>query len=231
MSLNNAGYRSYGSGYRRNKSNINVDGLALYNRHGNHKSGLSCTMWNKMLKIAIMNYDEVTDTFSSGRANDHACIFLGQTKAFMLSNVLKKFKKDREKYNGYGVFTSKAIITILNGTSFGAGINDCAIRIVKFNDEKLIDNDGAYMFNTNNDYQYASDLIADDNVVEFTKRDDEPDLNDLELDLLITQLDEFVKATTFSQAYTTHECMSSSINQIKQCLDDIAPDVINDWGD
>lgn len=226
MGLNNTNYRSNG-GYRRNKSTINVEGIAFYNRDGKYKSGLSCTLWNKMLKIAILRYDDITDTFSGGRANDHPCIFLGQTKAFLLSNILKKFKKDREKYNGYGIFTSKAIITILNGTSFGGGINDCALRIVKFNNEMLIDNHGAYQFNTNY-YQYANNLSAADNMVTFDKVNDEPELDDAELDLFITQLDEFVKATTFSQAYATYECMNPSLTSIKEGL--MYP-IETNWGD
>lgn len=231
MGLNNTNYYPNGNTYRKNKNAINVEGVSFYNRTSRYKSGLACTLWNKMLKIAILRYDELTDTFSAGRSNDHACIFLGQTKAFLLSNILKKFKKDREKYNGYGVFTSKAVITILNGASFGGNVNDCAIRIVKFNNDMIIDNQGAYQFNTNY-YQYANNMIAENNMVTFDRIDNEPELDDAELDLFIAQLDEFVKATTFSQAYATFECMNPSITTIKNSLNEMYPIGVGDsWRD
>lgn len=228
--LNNAIYRPNGNSYRKNKYAINVEGIAFYNRNSPYKSGLSCTLWNKMMKIAILRYDPHTDTFSAGRANDHACIFLGQTKAFLLSNILKKFKKDRERYNGYGVFTSKAVITILNGASFGGNDNDCAIRIVKFNNDMIIDDQGAYQFNTNY-YEYATNMTAEDNMVTFDRVDYEPELDDVELDLFIAQLDEFVKATTFSQAYATYECMNPSITTIKNSLIEKIYPIENNWGE
>lgn len=208
------------SNTNRNKYAVNVNGIALFNRNSDdYKSGLSFSMWNGFLKIAIIPYDIEEERFDTSVLGNHACIFLNQAKAFLFSNLLKKFKEDREKYSGYGVRAGKSVITINNGTTFNKSINDTAIRIVKFNEESLIDSEGAYQFKMDN-YKYINNVVTKNNTIEFDSPDD-LDLKNIELDLIVNQLDEFVKATTNAYAYSTSQSMEYNIRTIKDNLSEL----------
>lgn len=208
------------SNTNRNKYAVNVNGIALFNRNSDdYKSGLSFSMWNGFLKIAIIPYDIEEERFDTSVLGNHACIFLNQAKAFLFSNLLKKFKEDREKYSGYGVRAGKSVITINNGTTFNKSINDTAIRIVKFNEESLIDSEGAYQFKMDN-YKYINNVVTKNNTIEFDSPDD-LDLKNIELDLIANQLDEFVKATTNAYAYSTSQSMEYNIRTIKDNLSEL----------
>lgn len=208
------------SNTNRNKYAVNVNGIALFNRNSDdYKSGLSFSMWNGFLKIAIIPYDIAEERFDTSVLGNHACIFLNQAKAFLFSNLLKKFKEDREKYSGYGVRAGKSVITINNGTTFNKSIDDTAIRIVKFNEESLIDSEGAYQFKRDN-YNYINNVVTKNNTVEFDSPDD-LDLKNIELDLIVNQLDEFVKATTNAYAYSTSQSMEYNIRTIKDNLSEL----------
>lgn len=224
MSLSNVSNNNAYSSNNRNKYAVSINGIALFNNNENeYRSGIGFSMWNNMLKIYIIPFDETEGRFNTSYLANHACIFLSQTKAIMLSELLKKFKKDREKYNGYGVKTSKSIITINNGTRFNSSIDKTAIRIIKFNyDDNMIDNEGAYQLKS--DYyaeSYINNVSNNNGIVEYDKIET-PNFKDIELDLIINQIDEFIKATTNAYAYSTSQAMEYNIRTIKESLDDLS---------
>ena len=114
MSLSEVSTNNKSMQFNKNKYTVNVNGIALFNNSDdNYKSGLGFTMWNGLLKIYIIPFNEGEGRFVFNSLGNNACIFLNQTKAFLFSNILKKFKEDREKYNGYGINAGKSIITII----------------------------------------------------------------------------------------------------------------------
>lgn len=209
-----------GMQFNKNKYTVNVNGIALFNSSdGNYKSGLGFTMWNGLLKMYIIPFNEGEGRFVFNTLGNNACIFLNQTKAFLLSNILKKFKEDREKYNGYGVNAGKSIITINNGTTFNKSIDETAIRIVKFNEDTIVDNEGAYQLKTDY-YNYINNVVTEKNAINFSKVNS-PELKNAELDLVINQLDEFVKATTNAYAYATSQTIEYNFRTVQDNLNEL----------
>lgn len=221
MSLSEVNTNLRGStSFNKNKYTVNVNGIALFNNsEDSYKSGLGFSMWNGLLKIYIIPYDDGEGKFNMSMLNNHACIFLNQTKAYLFSNILKKFKEDKERYNGYGINAGKSIITINNGTTFNKSINEYAIRIVKFNEEQLVDNEGAYQFRTDF-YNYINNVVTEKNTINFNKVNS-PELKDTELDIVINQLDEFVKATTNAYAYATSQSLEYNFRTVKDSLNEL----------
>lgn len=220
MSLSEVSTNNKSMQFNKNKYTVNVNGIALFNNSdGSYKSGLGFTMWNGLLKIYIIPFNEGEGRFVFNSLGNNACIFLNQTKAFLFSNILKKFKEDREKYNGYGINAGKSIITINNGTTFNKSIDESAIRIVKFNEDTIVDNEGAYQLKTDY-YNYINNVITEKNAINFSKVNS-PELKNTELDLIINQLDEFVKATTNAYAFATSQAVEYNFRTVQDNLNEL----------
>lgn len=220
MSLSEVSTNNKSMQFNKNKYTVNVNGIALFNNSDdNYKSGLGFTMWNGLLKIYIIPFNEGEGRFVFNSLGNNACIFLNQTKAFLFSNILKKFKEDREKYNGYGINAGKSIITINNGTTFNKSIDESAIRIVKFNEETIVDNEGAYQLKTDY-YNYINNVVTEKNAINFSKVNS-PELKNAELDLIINQLDEFVKATTNAYAFATAQAVEYNFRTVQDNLNEL----------
>lgn len=220
MSLSEVNTNNRGMQFNKNKYTVNVNGIALFNNSdGSYKSGLGFSMWNGLLKIYIIPFNEGEGRFVFNSLGNNACIFLNQTKAFLFSSILKRFKEDREKYNGYGINAGKSIITINNGTTFNKSIDETAIRIVKFNEDTIVDNEGAYQLKTDY-YNYINNVITEKNTINFNKVNS-PELKNAELDLIINQLDEFVKATTNAYAYATSQSVEYNFRTLQDNLNEL----------
>lgn len=220
MSLSEVSTNNRGMQFNKNKYTVNVNGIALFNNSdGSYKSGLGFSMWNGLLKIYIIPFNEGEGRFVFNSLGNNACIFLNQTKAFLFSNILKRFKEDREKYNGYGINAGKSIITINNGTTFNKSIDETAIRIVKFNEDTIVDNEGAYQLKTDY-YNYINNVVTEKNTINFNKVNS-PELKNAELDLIINQLDEFVKATTNAYAYATSQTIEYNFRTLQDNLNEL----------
>ena len=220
MSLSEVNTNNRGMQFNKNKYTVNVNGIALFNNSdGSYKSGLGFSMWNGLLKIYIIPFNEGEGRFVFNSLGNNACIFLNQTKAFLFSSILKRFKEDREKYNGYGINAGKSIITINNGTTFNKSIDETAIRIVKFNEDTIVDNEGAYQLKTDY-YNYINNVVTEKNTINFNKVNS-PELKNAELDLIINQLDEFVKATTNAYAYATSQSVEYNFRTLQDNLNEL----------
>nr|DAU80884.1 MAG TPA: hypothetical protein [Caudoviricetes sp.] len=220
MSLSEVSANNRGMQFNKNKYTVNVNGIALFNNSdGSYKSGLGFSMWNGLLKIYIIPFNEGEGRFVFNSLGNNACIFLNQTKAFLFSSILKRFKEDREKYNGYGINAGKSIITINNGTTFNKSIDETAIRIVKFNEDTIVDNEGAYQLKTDY-YNYINNVVTEKNTINFNKVNS-PELKNAELDLIINQLDEFVKATTNAYAYATSQTVEYNFRTLQDNLNEL----------
>ena len=220
MSLSEVSTNNRGMQFNKNKYTVNVNGIALFNNSdGSYKSGLGFSMWNGLLKIYIIPFNEGEGRFVFNSLGNNACIFLNQTKAFLFSSILKRFKEDREKYNGYGINAGKSIITINNGTTFNKSIDETAIRIVKFNEDTIVDNEGAYQLKTDY-YNYINNVVTEKNTINFNKVNS-PELKNAELDLIINQLDEFVKATTNAYAYATSQNIEYNFRTLQDNLNEL----------
>lgn len=218
MSLSGMKERTYYSNSYSGKEYkaVTVNGITLYNKYGSHyRSGLSFSMWNWLLKISVMPYNEEEDKFTPNYLGSNVCIFMNQTKAHMFSKILKGFRRNRDRYNGCGVIAGYSVITINSGSSFGDYDDETVIRIVKFNNERIVDNEDAYQLKLN--YNSINNVVVSNNSITFDD-DDRLDFRYTELDLIINQLDEFVKACSCANAYTTVQSLDRTINNLKEAL-------------
>ena len=121
--------------------------------------------------------------------------------------------------NGYDINAGKSIITINNGTTFNKSIDESAIRIVKFNEDTIVDNEGAYQLKTDY-YNYINNVVTEKNAINFSKVNS-PELKNAELDLIINQLDEFVKATTNAYAFATSQAVEYNFRTVQDNLNEL----------
>lgn len=201
---------NFGKQYKQ-QSTVNTNGIILFNScYKMHHSGISFSMWNGFLKIAIFPYDEDHQRFNL--RDTSVCIFLNQAKAYLFSNVLKRFKKDKKTYEGYGVMAGQSIITVRGLREDGYGID-----ITKINDIGKLKDYDVYQCKTD-DYFYISNVTRSDGFVSYDKINDLPEVRNTDLNLIINQLDEFVKTSTNVYTYASAQALEFDIKAIKKNL-------------
>lgn len=161
------------------------------------KTRLSYEYWNSTLKIKITNKKETGNNEIVFDDMDSAVIFLTPDKARIFANVVRNFMKDPIKYNNSGVNTTKGVVTLNNGAQHGT-TNPCLIIRQIDQTDGTIQKTYAYEFKT--EYHYAiTNLDASDNEIRGYEKDFDSYRN-LEIDQLLTMLDNFINASTYAYA-------------------------------
>jgi len=161
------------------------------------KTRLSYEYWNSTLKIKITNKKETGNTEIVFDDMDSAVIFLTPDKARIFANVVRNFLKDPIKYNNSGVNTTKGVVTLNNGAQHGT-TNPCLIIRQIDQTDGTIQKTYAYEFKT--EYHYAiTNLDASDNEIRGYDKDFDSYRN-LEIEQLLTMLDNFINASTYAYA-------------------------------
>lgn len=155
---------------------------------------LSIQFWNNSLRILIApkNADSPEDQPTFDIKNSIS-VYLNHAKARMLYDVLKNFMANPEKYDNTGVVAGSSFISFTTGKDFGSKFPLVIIR--KVDESGNITSSFAY--EVKGDYHFA--------VKGFTEKSKEYDkifYPSLELDSLLTVLDEFVKAESRAMAYS-----------------------------
>lgn len=192
------------SGYGFNNSESNVD-----------KTKLSCSFWNKMLKLSIVPLKGVNPSGIPEWDEDNAIsMYLTHVKARILHDEIELFMRDREAYNNLGVPSGAGLVSISSGKELGTS-NPCLI-IRKLNPETGgIESSYAYEFKQ--DYHYSIR-----NFDESTSDFDKIYHNDTELEQLKTLLKSYYEAMTGAVAYSVIDNMKYDMSRINTKITSIA---------
>lgn len=195
------------SPYRMNNSESTVD-----------KTCITYTFWNNMLKIGIFpkkntGGDEVAFDMENGIA-----IYLNHTKARMFAEILRKFREDPEHFSNSGVPSGQGAIIISTADQFNPSCDPVPVlAIYKLDQDGNITTSFAYEFK--HDYHYA---LTNFNPKGSTFDSDYESYSTLEIDQLITLLEEYYKATTCATAYTVVDNMKYDVSRMTTRLNKIA---------
>lgn len=190
------------SNYRMNNAESQIDATCL-----------TFKFWRTNLCLGIFprkntGNDEVAFDMDNG-----ITIYLSHTKARILSNELKLFLKDPVKYSGNGVPSGSSIVTISNGVEYGKNTPVLTIRKISENDEVL----AGFAYEFKRDYYFS---VRNYDGKNFDRNYD--DYRNLEIEQLITLLDEYVKAATNTIAFTVMDQQKYANNRVNTSLAAIA---------
>jgi uncharacterized membrane protein YgcG len=150
----------------------------------------------KMLKIAISPQKKTNDGSISFDYDNNICVFLTHTKAYILSEMIKQWKKDGCE-GSIGINTGTAgLITVSDGSEYGVDAPCVTIRNIDETGAPV----SAFAYTTRTNYHYG---IKDYNPDEKSFEKVYFDL--LEIDQLLIVLDEYVKAATSAIAASVME--------------------------
>lgn len=195
---------SLGSTYNNNQGSKNDPNVTVYSnyRMNNAESRIDQTCltfryWKQSLCIGIFprkqtGGDEVAFDMDNG-----ITIYLNHTKARILKAELENFLRDPVTYNGSGVPSGQAAITISNGLEYGKNTPVLTIRKVN-GDNGEVTSAFAYEFKT--DFHYS---IRNYDGKRFNTEYDA--YKYIEIHQMITVLDEYVKASTNAIAFTVRD--------------------------
>lgn len=198
MSLGNTYNNNQGS----NKNDSNITVYSNY-RMNNAESLIDQTCltfryWKQSLCIGIFPRKQ------TGNENDIAfdmdngiTIYLSHTKARILKAEIENFLRDPVAYNGSGVPSGQAAITISNGLEYGKNTPVLTIRKVDGETGNILSS-FAYEFKTN--FHYSIRHYDGKNFD--TEYDD---YRNIEIQQMITVLDEYIKASTNAIAFTVRD--------------------------
>ena len=190
------------SWYRMNNAESTVDATCLTFRY-----------WKNNLCISI-NPKKVTNNGEISFDMDNGItIYLSHTKARILKNELTLFMKDPVNYNGVGVPSGQSAITISNGSEYGK--NNPVLTIRKIGEGGVVLASFAYEFKR--DYHYSIrnyDGKDFDSVYE--------DYQNIEIEQVITVLDEYIKAATNAIAFSVMEQRKYSATRVENTINSIA---------
>lgn len=181
---NNYSPTIYGFGFSNSESTID-------------KTNLNFSMWKTTLRITISPLVESGTEWHVDRKNS-VSIFLIPQKAKMFADILRRYKENPDKTNNFGVASGKSLITVMNPKSFNKDANGAVINIKNVNAEAGTV-EASYSYETKTSYNLVSGY--DEKNGSF--KQDYDSCKNIELDMIITQLDEYVKAMTNSVAFST----------------------------
>lgn len=210
---------SLGNTYNNNQTNKQPD-FSMYSnyRMNNAESKIDATCitfryWKTNLCIGIFPRKNTGNDEISFDMDNGITIYLSHTKARIFKNELELFLKDPIAYNSVGVASGQAAITISNGSEYGRDNNTITIR--KVSDTGEVVASFAYEFKKN----YHSSIRNYDGKTFDTIYDD---YQNIEIEQLITLLDEYCKAVTNAVAFTVLDQRKYSATRVENKIDAIA---------
>lgn len=171
------------SPYRMNNAESTVD-----------KTCMTFTYWKNTLRITIAPKKETGNDETSFDLENGISIYLSHTKARILADVMRKFLADPEKYDNSGVPSGQGIITISRGKEFNSPSPLMIIR--KIDETGNVVSSFAYEFKSN----YFFSVLNYTENADFGR--DFESYNNLEIEQMITLLEQYYTAMTCATAYT-----------------------------
>ena len=191
------------SGYRMNNAESEIDATCLTFRY-----------WKNSLCISInpkknTNNGEVAFDMDNG-----ITIYLSHTKARILKNEINLFLQDPVSYNGVGVPSGQSVVTISNGSEYGK--NNPVLTIRKLGEGGIVVSSFAYEFKRNYHYSIRNYIGSSD----FDSVYD--DYQNIEIEQMVTVLDEYIKAATNAIAFTVMDQRKYSASRVENTINSIA---------
>lgn len=209
-----------GSTYNNNQNTRKTPEFSMYSnyRMNNAESKIDPTCitfryWKTNLCIGIFprkntGNDEIAFDMDNG-----ITIYLSHTKARMLKHEIELFLQDPIKYNSVGVPSGSAAITISNGSEYGKDNPVITIRKVAENGEVT----ASFAYEFKRDYHYS---IRNYDGKSFDQIYD--DYQNIEIEQLVTLLDEYCKAVTNAVAFTVMDQRKFSFSRMENKIESIA---------
>lgn len=180
------------------------------------KTCLIFNMWKQNLKVSIYPRKQNTDEMVFDMENGIS-VYLNHSRARILAEELKNFLRDPDLYNGAGITANSGVITISNGAEFG--VKSPVLVLRKVDDTGNVVSSFAYEFKQ--DYYFA--LRGYTGGKEYSK--DHESYKYIEIQCMITMLEEYYKAMTYAIAHTVmdanrynHERLQSRLNAVADKL-------------
>lgn len=179
---------------------------------------LSTQFWSNSLRIMIApkNTDSPEDQPTFDTKNSIS-IYLNHIKARMLHDVLTKFLQDPVANDNTGVVAGSSIISFTTGKDFGSAFPMVVIRKV----DESGNITASFAYEVKGDYHFSVRGFTEKSEGKY-EREFYPNL---ELECLLTILEEFYKAETRAVAYTVIDAskfdqyrMSTKVNRIGEKL-------------
>lgn len=165
-------------------------------------SRITTGFWRGYLKLTIQPKKGEQNGRAVWNEEEGISIYLTHFKADIFKRELIDFIQNPDAYNTRGVISGNKRIIISNGKNLSV---DCPVIIIQELDEEGVHSEYAYQINQA-EYYYAIRNIDQDDPKKFDKQD----YKFLELEALITLLDEHSKAMTCAQAYSYMDCSNYS---------------------
>ena len=203
---NQGGYKSpevtVYSNYRMNNAESKIDATCITFR-----------FWKTNLCIGIFPRKNTGNDEISFDMDNGITIYLSHTKARILKHEIELFLSDPIKYNSVGIPSGQAAITISNGAEYGK--DNPVITIRKVSESGEVVSSFAYEFKSNYHYSIRNyDGKTFDSVYD--------DYKNIEIEQLITLLDEYIKASTNAVAFTVMDQRKYSFAHMDNKIEAIA---------
>ena len=205
---------------RDNQVSLTSNGYAFFNGQSMiDKTTLQFSMWKTTIKVSIFPLIESTEGNSDDQRYDYKSgisIYLPPNKAYAFANILRKFKEDPKTYSSYGVYAGTSLITVEDPElTLNRSDANPIIMIRKFakDESGALEASYAYEFRSDNCpviTNYNQETRAFNRDVEMYKL--------IELDIMITQLEEYAKAMTGAYAFANMELMYPCLDKIAMKL-------------
>ena len=178
------------------------------------KTSLSFTLWNSMLGIQLSPILMGADGSVTYDRDNSICIWLSTFKAMILSKEITRFLNGEA--DNVGVHTRAGIINITRGTEFGA--NSPCLTIRKLNEDGQVIS--SYTYQVKTDYHYSIDNFEEraKSAPIFEKHFG---YNDIELEMMRIQCDEYVKSMSMANAYATAQVNQRQFKHIEYKINKI----------
>lgn len=173
---------------------------------------LSFQYWNNSLRciIAPRNQDSPEDQPTFDIKNSISA-YLNHTKARMFATVLRGFLSDPEAYDNCGVAAGSSLITVTTGKEFNSKFPLIVIRKVDESGSVT----ASFAYEVKGDFHFSVKGFSESSNGQF----DKVFYPNLELEQILTVLDEFTKAETRAVAYSVMDSQKYDMYRMSTKLD------------
>lgn len=184
------------------------------------KTQLSFSMWKGTIKVQIapMVKASSSDDFPKADRDSAASIYLSPSKAYMLSQIMRKCLDDIKAFplDGYSINAGGGLITISSGKDFGAK-NPCIVLRSINPDTGKVESMYAYEFKT--DYHT---VIENYNEEKGSYTENAKMFANIEMQQVIEQLEDYARSSNHAYAFSVCDSMSFQLNSVRSDIGKVA---------
>ena len=184
----------------------------MSNPEGIDPSSLSFNFWNGLLNIKIApKKANSNDEFASYDYDNAASVFISHSKARILAEEIKRFIEANGSIDNVGVNTKHGLLSVSSGKEFGVSSPVLVVRDLDPNNGQII---SQYIYQFKTGFHYGIENFKDSKYSTVT-------YDNLELEQLITILEQFYLSMTNAMAYSVINCNRFNDTRVKNSLDAI----------